>query len=1408
MSLFLTVIAGLFLFLRSPLPTNAVRDLLINEISGNLGCRVEIGELEFDGPAALIIRGLRIFDRQDEILLDSETVRIGCRLGNLLRGEFTVSAIRQVDLHNPKIFLRQRADKRWNLMDLKQTNTTAESRFDGVLKFTGAQLTAQLPEAQLLFEQGKGEVDFAPPLAVAFRTDWRHQGALLQSEGQIPTPNMEGCLIKLQAEALEPSHYQAFIPAEFKTQLWDGFLRHVSVTVRQEKGTWQYSGELMVDSLGLDVADYALRQVQGNLAFDQRYLYVKQLRGQVNGQPIAVQGRMSWDGGDPSARLTVTGDHFDPAALNANWPINGPISFRAQLAYADRKILLQDGLVRMLNGEVHGTGWLNLQDNHYQIRLVGKQLAWAAAAPSSVALNGRADFELTAAGRLADWQNSDAVLSLRMGPGGIANIPYQQLTVMAHRQAGLTTIEYGVLQLAQGAVTASGTLAAERLRLQLQGQGVALRALTPLLGNEQFILDGNTNFTGQVQGTLSAPETEIQFNVQEARIRDQKLGHAQGRLRITQNQLVVQDVVVEDQQAHHQISGTIGLDSAKTMNVKVNSQKARAELFMQLLAPDQPLTGYVDNELEITGPLANATLKGKVRLTAGSYSGHLIEEIRGTYRREQGRTLLRDFVMQTMNARVLFGGEIAADNSLNFTVVARNFAIDRFPAQLHLPFTLAGRADFSGTVAGTINNPTIIGDLAAGRIFLNGQEISALQAKFALQNNQLNISRFDFAEGAGTYAFSGGGDIATGAMYGKLKIINGPLLGLMGIAKIPERRIQGQINGELVLDGFVQNPAVHFTGQITGAKIRSYSLNTVDFDLELRDRLVSIREFIARQPGDGVVAAKGTAALDGKIDMEVGGRNIDASLFNAVVDSALEAKGKIAFTAQASGQTNNPNIATSLEINQGSLGSASFDNLFGLFVLSDNKINVNQLYISKGIYKASAYGIIPLRALNPQGRKQADPSDTMNLKLLLDQANLSILPLLTDEVEWAVGPTTGEVNITGTLQQPYFDGKFTVDNGTVKLRALPDPVEKVAVDVRFEGDRITIRSCAGKLGGGTYTLTGPLQMDGLAFSRYDLKLVANKLGIRHKYLAGPVDGVLTLTGSGAKPVLGGKISIENTVIDIPGIPDSPDVNLDLGLDLEVVIGKKVRFYNPYLYDFVAEGRIKLTGTTQAPLAAGKVEVNRGNLRYLTNRFNIINGSLEFAKYDFIKPIIRLSAETRVGQTIVTLSANGPVDLLDVKLTSTPALTQQEIMMLLTTRGSGLAGMGLDFGRDQMMGLVNTGLHVRLISQVENSIRDMLGVDEVRLTRNSSSLFDSQLRSNTLKSGDLVDTGYRIEIIKYFSDKMSVMYTRGLDQGYNIVDFRYELNKHLTVGGTFISNGGEAFSGSSRSMFTIESRHRF
>ena len=148
------------------------------------------------------------------------------------------------------------------------------------------------------------------------------------------------------------------------------------------------------------------------------------------------------------------------------------------------------------------------------------------------------------------------------------------------------------------------------------------------------------------------------------------------------------------------------------------------------------------------------------------------------------------------------------------------------------------------------------------------------------------------------------------------------------------------------------------------------------------------------------------------------------------------------------------------------------------------------------------------------------------------------------------------------------------------------------------------------------------------------------------------------------------------------------------------------------------------------------------------------------------------------------------------------MSQQEIMSLLTLRGGYFTkNDGADndstFGRDELISLLDAGLQMRFIAEIEGALQDKLGVDEFRLVR--SSLFDTGSNKARNSQSDQFQ-GYNIEVGKYLTDKFLINYSVGLDQHNNSIGFRYDLTKNIGLGGSF---GGTA-----KTLLTIETRFAF
>lgn len=1404
----LAIAAGVLIMNKSRMVMAGFQDSLAGELSQALDTTVTVGALELNSFHSLTIHNLAVYDKQHVLLADSDMATVSFSLLPLIRGKSAAEAIDRVTVYKPAVYLTQRSAGDWNVEDLVKAQKEETQLFGGKVELVDGRAVIKAAGETWQIDSVQGEANFADQPAIQVKGTALYREQAVKVEGRVNGPS--GNMLTVWAEEFALADFKVLFPEDGSLRPVEGSIKHVIAIWQQQDGKNKLAGEAVLEHAALDIDNTGVKDVNGRVAFSEQNLYLFDTTARVLEQPLKLNGKVVFDTAVPVVDLTVASDGFDPAVLQSSLPLRGKIAFQAavsgrvdnpvvegefrlpqgdysgfgiangnaRLRMENQLVTLYDVQADMLGGHLTATGTFDIPNTVYQLQVSGKNID-SSAVPAGVAgLSGRADFEIGLSGK-GSLQGAVINGSLQMASGSAGGIGFSNLAGGFLYQNEVLTLDYLSAKVGDGSISASGVVPLEgnALAVAVRGQAMPLAALGNL--DNEINLDGTADFTGQVTGSLAIPVFTCDFTAADGQAFHQPFTSAQGRLVLTTDTLQLHKAALFNGPGSHQIDGSLALTGNKEVNMHIVSRKARAENLVALLAPGEKLTGNVDNDLTVTGPVNNINMEGNLLLTEGSFRGQLIARAEGTYQRKNGVTTINNFLVDSLNTRITISGTVNPDNQLDFAVTAKD--IDLAKLHVNFPYPVSGQANFTGKLTGTMDNPLFDGQLAAPALEFNGQTISAVDSLLDFQNNQLNIYYLKFKQDNGSFNFRGGVNLVSNEVYGSLEVTNGRLSSLLSVFNVPAHDVDGLLNGRIRIGGVLPNPDIWLNGSLVNGKIKEYPLDSVDLDVELVNNVLTVNRLDARQ-GTGLLAARGTADLNvnGIINMEIGGRDIDAGLVTALSDVALPVKGQLGFAAQISGKTSNMHADMSLEITGGSVGNATVDSLYGLFMLDDGKIQVNQLFLTKGPYRASAYGVIPLAALSSAGRQQGTVADQMNLTLRLDEADLSILPVLSKEISWAQGPTRGELTIQGTLAQPRINGSFSVQGGVVKPSFLNDPIQNVGVDIRFEDDKININTFEGYMGAGSYRLTGTARLQGWTLADYNLTAAIENLGVNSKYFKGPLNGNLALVSTPKRPVLSGRIVLENDTIDIPALPDMEPSDLNLGMDLEVIAKNKVRLYNPYLYDMQLGGHVRFGGTTRWPDVSGRFFAKRGSVSYLRTQFKIKEAVAEFTQLGSLMPVVHLTAETKLQRTKVSLDITGPVDEMNFILTSEPAMSQQEILSLLTLRSRYFErqndGQDSDFGRDELLGMLDAGLQIRFVSELESMLQNALGVDEFHFVRDT---FTDGSGGTTAER-----EGYNLEMTKYLTDRFLVTYTMGVDHDEYKWDFRYDLGRRISLtGGT-------------------------
>lgn len=1388
--------------------------LLQTEISKALGSQVTVGDLAVSSFREITALDIKIYDKENRLLAYIPKLEAAFDLLALMRGFNPVEAISQVTVYDPQVFLFQRADGNWNVMDLfakKQAQTTDRLQFGGLVRIIEGSARLAAVKGQYDFDKINGTLDFSYQPSMHLFLSLIHNDSPVQLEGTVNGREQDALAIR--ADRLALAAYRELLPANLAVSGLEGEIKNVKLSLKREQGGLSYAGEGELAGVSFDIARVKIREASGLITVTDREVQLLNTRASLWDQAVTAGGYVALDAREPVFHLTLTSQKFDPQAIaaflpNGRMPVYGPLEVELQLAgtasdpsatgtlklpygqvdcypvqNARAFFSYQDGVgqvtgleATVFDGQVRGSGALDLSQGKFSAQISGKQLKAEdlANAQGLQQLRGSLNIDLVASGPTEDPSQTNVFGTMSLDQGELAGIPVDNAYGGFLLREGRFTVEYLNLSLDDGVVSARGTITKDSMRLWILGRHVPLALLSRKLPGGS--MDGLADFNGRIEGTLAQPRLEMRFSARNGQFYAQPYETLSAQIHLNNELLTVETAELRHGQTWHKLEGTVGLTGQRETNLTLTTRQARVEQMIQAVPTDEKVTGSLDQEATISGPLDDLTVEGWVDLKEGSYRGYLLSSVNGAYHYQHGELKLDQVVLNSLQNQVILSGRLAADKTLDFDISAQDVDLVKLP--FHYPYPVGGQLAFRGKLSGTLAEPHLEGQMESSSLDLNGQKLQAVEATVLVNKHRVDFPTARFMQEQSEYLLSAGYNWESREIYGDVTVRQGSLAAMAAMGNLSDQGWSGMLDGTFSLSGTLKNPAARLNGTVSGAALRDYVLGDVTIDASYRDRVLSLDNVSVKQ-GNGFLLMRGVADLDGEINIEAGAREIDARFFAAVFNSNLETQGQLNFTAQITGKTASPHTAMSLEILNGSVAGAGFDKLYGLFILEKGSIQVNQLLLSKGPYRASAYGTVPLAALNPSGRRQATASDQMDLTFRLDQANLSILPVMTKEVEWASGETTGEIKVSGNLVRPLLNGQITVTDGSLKFVDLKEPIQKVAVDIRFENDKILVRAFEGKIGSGTYLLTGDMSLRDLALHDYNMKLALNKIVLTHKYFQGPLQGELDLTEVDNKPHFSGKLLLEKDTVNIPPITSTGKAPaVDIGLDVEVTAGDKVRLLNPMLYDIWVTGRVHFGGSLEEPDVTGRITALRGSLNYLRTQFTISEASAAFTQYHSFEPVLALKASTRLEQTTVNLDVSGPVSELAVRLTSNPAMSQQEILSLLTLRSryferqkSGETGSD-GLGRDELVSMLDAGLQMQFIAEVESMFRGGLGLDEFKLFRDTGEV----------PEGEMEDTreSYKVTFGKYVSDRLLLNYTTGVDSSIHRYGARYDLTRSISL----------------------------
>lgn len=1394
------IAASFFFVSRSNLFMSTAVQTASQTLTQLLDSKVEIGSVRVTSLTSIKANNVTIYDKSENKLISSDEVTVNFRPMSILKGDITGS-IAAVTVYKPLVHIEQRDNGTWNYSDLLSDKQTGNN-FHGLVEAKGGQVELVVKKQKYDFAAVNAAVDFAQASKIGITADFVYNATNFTVSGSLEDDEKH---FNIKADKLDALAYLPLLPADVlptSIVIDGGSVENVNLTADLSGSeVIALKGTADIKDASCQVAGVQLEKINSKLVFNKDFVTVF-AKAIIKGQALDLHGKVSLVS-DPTLSLVVHSDALNPKNILSNIPFDGDVAFSAQISgtasnprvdaelsaakaqiygyaiqnakvngtFVDNILYINDVSSNFGGGYISASGTVDTNSKAYTAKIKLKDIDISVLNTYLPDASGIISADAVIAGNLNDMNSVEGYGTVSANNAAYKSIRIDKATATLTKQENTINLKAATISLLNGGkVAASGTINDQDIDIEFYGSSVDLSLL------QQYTnvpASGLADFYGHLQGSVGNPYLMLELGAVNGQIMQQPYRNlclsAQGNVDgINISRFTITN---DANEIVHSGYGVVGLTGSKEIDLTINSKNARMENLAAAFFPGQPITGNVDNTVHVTGTVDNIMATGHVLFHEGSYHGILLTMAQGDYIYSNGNLTLHDFAVQSPFANAYLNGTLNGNN-LKFDVSIKDIDLAKMPS--YLPYPIEGKANFAGHLGGTTDNIEFSSEMQAEELTFNGEKLQNVIGECDYENGQLSLHNVQWQQGNGQILLSAKLNTSNGTMDGKLLAQQVKAQSLAAMGDLKNDYLTGVFNGEVDLSGNINDPDLHFSGCIDDGYLKKRPLQKMTIDASYSNGVISVNQFYGEQD-NGRIAAKGTWNLNGSVDMVFSCQDIDVSLLTGFLDYDVDATGTINAYAQISGASISPQANVSFEVNNGGIGTATFDKMTGLLNLDKGVIDVNQILLTKGQYKASANGKVPLIALKAKPWQMLTNYEQIDLNLSLDNADLNILSFLTKHVEWGLGPLKGNVKINGTLAHPLFSGFIQMDDGALKIKELKTPIEKMKIDIAFDREKMKINTFTGEIGSGTYSLTGDTLITGGGLHQYNFNLNADKLLLDSSFYRGPLSGQFTLTEESIfnrkMPKLAGSINIEKSTISFPGVPDTsasllPEMLLDVGIN----VGDNVRLYQSMLYDMDVNGNIHFAGTSEYPMPSGEIDVLNGDVEYMHNIFKIREGNAYFNQVGSFLPTITFKADTNLAATKINLDIEGPVGNMRFLLTSEPPMSQSEIIKLLTFRNSS----GENVTSSDLAQLATIGLQLSFFNGVENFVRDTLRLDEFNI------LSDTVYGENGHRGTSNADEIYNIEIGKYISNKVMLKYTDSLNYDKQKYGVQYDLSKNMSL----------------------------
>lgn len=711
---------------------------------------------------------------------------------------------------------------------------------------------------------------------------------------------------------------------------------------------------------------------------------------------------------------------------------------------------------------------------------------------------------------------------------------------------------------------------------------------------------------------------------------------------------------------------------------------------------DMELKGELSGDFTLKGEPGHLTVDGNMMLSKAVLLGQSIDSIKAVINSRAENIYIEDLEVALPGGIIKGSGMVSKAGDIDIHCTSTALPLSELTILSPYLGKASGTVNIDMDIGGTKQSPEVTADFTADDLNIRDQHFGHGEGKFQMKKGIIAIENLSLDKGNELYKLSGtvsfpGGKIPlrkeewiASATAPHLDISgdveNGNLTTIFHFfSEALEKEMVGSVNGAFSLTGTLADPSFSVDCALIEGRIREVPLKKAVVKMSYGLGALHIDDLVLMTK-DGSVHVAGEVNGKGENNISLEMQNMDLRLLSTLFPFKFPLGGIVDMKAKISGMMQFPDITSEIKVKKGFIGGFDFDGLQGQIEATKGVVSLKDCYIIERGSKVSIRGTVPLMI---QDKKLVNTAP-MELKADLKEEDLDILSLMIPIEGKTSGSLKGKLDVFGIYPDLMVDGKVMIKDGEFQPAFLKKPVTGFAAMVRCANEKLEIKNMEGKLGQGTFSIGGEIDLSNFTFAYGDLTIKGKDLAIAgKKYFNGLADIDATLKREGNSQVLLGSVRTRNSTIHIPTEdlmrdpeesaifikklkdsvpPQLRSILVEVGLTLD-----DDTWLTFLTSSFLTRGSLSLKGRIPELALVGEVDLFRGtlNVPFLETPFKVYQGKAYFDG-DGWSPYLAVDAQSDVGKHTIYMDLEGKIDNPRISLTSDPPLQQDTIEKMLAS----------------------------------------------------------------------------------------------------------------------------------------------